>query len=199
MSSPLDDFISADWNGDILPRLTKFTNSLVRYYTWSSHASLPKGLQVEDIVVEAVAKTLAGLKGDGSGKGVRKWNRDTCPSLLEFLMGVVRSDISALAKSGDHQLTDRESENFELDEVADPASEVTANSRYEELMTRLRPRVENDAEVQQLLQAMEILIGEGEDAGSEVIMGLTGFTYPQYRNARRRLQAAVAVLEKEGG
>lgn len=199
----LNDFMNANWE-DILPRLTRFAQKWSKCrYKWRGPGDLPGGLTVKDIVIGAVQKTLEGLKGSNPGKGVRIWNPSNCPSLLDFLMGVVRSDLSSLAKSHDHQRTDRESKDLNLDELEGihPQLKDTASSnRYEELMEQLNPRVKNDEEVEQLLIAYQELVSAGEEIGSKEVMELTGFTYPQFRNAKRRLQAIVeSIFSNEKG
>ncbi|MBI2336511.1 MAG: hypothetical protein HYU97_07095 [Deltaproteobacteria bacterium] len=201
MGKKLELFLNTDWKGDVLPRLTKFTEKWVRIYSWSTKGSLPKGLEIKDIVMGAIEKTLAGLDEAELKKGIRRWNAEKCPNLLEFLMGIVRSDLSALAKSHDHQRTDRSegeddevSKIVDVDSLSDEESYSTTNSRYEELMAALQPRIANDEEVQQVVTAMEELINSAEEPTSEAVMQLTGFQYVQYRNARRRLLAIVKTL-----
>lgn len=209
MADKLESFLSADWERSILPRLTRFTEKWAHIYSWSTKGSLPKGLEVEDIVIGAIEKTLAGLDGSEVKKGVRRWNPEKCPDLLSFLMGVVRSDISALANSHDHQRTERSEDGedetnkiVDVDHLQDQDGVTADNSRYDELMEELKPRISDDQEVLQIVAATEELINSSEEATSEMVMQLTGFSETQYRNARRRLFSVVKSLpsmRKENG
>ncbi|MEW6055675.1 MAG: hypothetical protein AB1540_03600 [Bdellovibrionota bacterium] len=104
MKDTIQLFREADWN-NITLRLVKYALFKVRRLEWKTGNFLPKGLLPEDIALEAIRKTCEGIVAQASGKGIRNWNPEVEPELLEHLKGVVDSDVSALVRSAEHRLT----------------------------------------------------------------------------------------------
>lgn len=98
-----------DWN-DAYPRLVKFALSRIRGRYWYGNKGNDNaaGQQAEDFVSAALVKTY---------DGTRVWNPQTCSNLLDFLFGVIRSDINHAAESlCNKKTTELEAEGNILDQ-----------------------------------------------------------------------------------
>jgi len=83
-----------DWQ-DLLPRLLKFSLYLIRVRRGAVAAGhVSAGKMAEDYVMDAVMKVY---------QGRRRWDPGTCPDLLQFLMGVLRSSIGHEARKSEHR------------------------------------------------------------------------------------------------
>jgi DNA-directed RNA polymerase specialized sigma24 family protein len=71
----------ADWDA-VLLRVLKYAKARSRNLTWLGEKADP-----ETLVHEAIARAY----GIGTGETYRNWNRDACPDLATFLIGIVRS------------------------------------------------------------------------------------------------------------
>jgi len=83
-----------DWT-DLLPRLLKFSLYLIRVRRGAVAAGhVSAGKMAEDYVMDAVMKVY---------QGRRRWDPGTCPDLLQFLIGVLRSTIGHEARKMEHR------------------------------------------------------------------------------------------------
>ena len=91
---PSVDWAAQEWD-DLVPRLLLLASSRLARMTWRGvrRGAIPAALQPEDVVNDAIAKTIA---------GVRVWN-DEC-TLFQHLAGVVVSDISHAAEAKENRL-----------------------------------------------------------------------------------------------
>lgn len=88
------DWAAQDWD-DLVPRLLLLAARRLARMTWRGArlGAVPAALQPEDVVNDAIAKTIA---------GVRVWNRDC--TLFQHLAGAVISDISHAATAIENRL-----------------------------------------------------------------------------------------------
>lgn len=78
----------ADWE-DVLPRVLKYAISRAKKFQW-----LGDKVEPEALVQEAIARAYGvGLRGS-----YRNWNKEKCPDLANFLIGIVRSMTSHKAE-----------------------------------------------------------------------------------------------------
>jgi DNA-directed RNA polymerase specialized sigma24 family protein len=103
----------ADWK-TIGIRLAAYARWKARNLRWRTGQTdeLAKGKTPEDIAAEAIEKVL---------NGTRVWDPQAKPDLLEYLKGVVDSDLSHLAVSEDNVRQRRLWENEEGEELRDKA------------------------------------------------------------------------------
>jgi hypothetical protein len=80
----------ADWNA-VLPRVLKYAVSRAKIFSW-----LGDKVDPEVLVQEAIARTY----GNGTRGNYRNWNREKCPDLANFLIGIIRSMTSHDAEHG---------------------------------------------------------------------------------------------------
>src|SRR6266702_1552425 len=78
------------WEENI-PRLLFYASHKAKKKCWRSvfNGHLPEGKEVQDVVFHAIEKVLS---------GERKWNPTEQPDLFSYLMGIIDSDLSHLAK-----------------------------------------------------------------------------------------------------
>jgi DNA-directed RNA polymerase specialized sigma24 family protein len=118
---------SQNWD-KIIDELTLHAIFKVKRSFWRSGIrDLPKGEQIEDIVYNAI---------DMVYSGQRKWDRSRNQDVLQFLKGIVDSQVSHLLESAEHLNREYLNEGQEgkespielvVDPAQDPLSEVIAN------------------------------------------------------------------------
>jgi hypothetical protein len=118
---------SLNWD-KIIDELTLHAVFKVKKSFWRSGIrDLPKGEQVEDIVYNAI---------DMLHSGQRKWDRNKDPDVLQYLKGIVDSQVSHLLESAEYLSREYLNEGQEgkestidlvVDPEQDPLSEVIAN------------------------------------------------------------------------
>src|ERR1700674_2122166 len=93
----LETLHAANWD-DIIPRLVFFALQRLNTKIWLGKycGNPPEGTDANDIVHNAIKKVLS---------GERMWNKSI--PLIYFLMGIVRSDISNMARSFENRRTTR--------------------------------------------------------------------------------------------
>jgi hypothetical protein len=77
-----------DWD-EVLPRLLKYAESAARTLSW-----LGIGFDPMELVNEAISMAY----GAGEGGTYRNWDRQKCPKLETFLIGIIKSNISHQAE-----------------------------------------------------------------------------------------------------
>jgi hypothetical protein len=98
----------ADWD-DITLRLIKYALSKLSFHPLSPLAGRPNKEKAEEMVQDAIIKTIQGAYDTNKNikKGIRRWDPDKV-SLLDFLFGVLKSDIGHLYKDDkDYLMTSR--------------------------------------------------------------------------------------------
>lgn len=216
MNERMQRFKQADWN-DITLRLVKYAVFKVRRLEWNTGKFLPKGILPEDLALEAVRKTAEGLseppQTEKLSKGVRRWDPAKQPDLLEYLKGVVDSDVNALVESSEHRLT-----NYSPDVGPEEATQITlhaidtgggAVASAESLMLAREAKTGKEQRVQQMMQeltemcmddeeAMLVLMAYQEAAANhekvkpQLVSRYAGLDEKTARNAMRRLARKVA-------
>lgn len=167
--------------------LAKYANFLLKNGKYFARGSLPEGYTIEDLVLQAVQKTLDGLKTEKTGKGLRKWDPSRV-NLYKFLCGVIRSDISDLVNRKDNQVLAIEDEDFIGETTVSETAGITA--MLADLEQELK-QVANPDKPLQILQAMEKLSLSSADITTQNIRDLTGMSEADYKNAKRILDRAV--------
>jgi hypothetical protein len=118
----LELLTQADWKYLQLKMLEYTMFKIGRLHWRTPRGALPKGMTAEDVVIGAIQKTFEGARPStsnaASAPGIRKWNPETCPELLDFLKSVIDSDVSHLVASEEHRLT-RYSETGEPEDWTD--------------------------------------------------------------------------------
>lgn len=104
----IDLIQEADWD-DIYPRAIKFALSKLSFKSGSPLEGVPKKEVAHDIVNDAIKKIIDGCtteEKESSKKGFRKWDPNRGP-LLDYLLSVIKSDISHLYESEYYVTTSR--------------------------------------------------------------------------------------------
>lgn len=216
MVDALKQFNEADWP-QITLKLVKYALFKVRRLEWSTGDFLPKGLLPEDIALEAIRKTCEGLaKGQSgkSGKGVRNWEPEAYPDLLEFLKSVVDSDVHALVESLEHKTSNyssavspeeaaaitaaaidaQKAEDDSGDTLERREAEAEMKKKYDDLMKRLYKACAGNEEELLVLMAYQEAAKSGEPVRPALVARYSGLEERTARNAMRRL---ARHMEKE--
>ena len=195
---------AADWK-DIIKKLTHHANWRASLYTWKSGSSylLPSGKTPEDVALEAVGKILS---------GTRYWDPDKYPDLLAHLKWIVKSDISHLFSSEEHQKSVRMPETKDSGKIkpdilesgsllnsdgktSTPEEELIAHEDrdFEERIKReLYSSVEDNDDLGLLLLCFE----EGIDKPAEIAEKM-GWDVTKVYNLKRTLLRRVSKIMKE--
>ncbi len=83
-----EELDKADWNS-VFPPVLKYAIWRAKKFAWIGNEVDPEAL-----VSEAIARAY----GVGTGDTYRKWNKDKCPKLETFLIGIIRSMASHKAE-----------------------------------------------------------------------------------------------------
>ncbi len=75
------DLKNANWD-EILPRLFKYAVARAKMFEWIGYTINP-----EDLVNEAIASAF----GVGERNSYRNWDKEKCPDLTNFLIGIIKS------------------------------------------------------------------------------------------------------------
>lgn len=206
----------ADW-AKIQLKLARYT-----YYKLSKGFpggvdGLPMGIGVEDLVCNAIEKTVRGASANEAGHGVRKWNPGNQPDLLKYLMGVVRSDISCLIKTREKNAPNyastspREEEDvatiFELSDYYDsdlqklksstPEAVLISKEEHGELISKFDHIMDdinthftkqNDTDVLLLILSYQELFENNDSVKPSMIAEHTGLHIEAVYNAMKRLR-----------
>lgn len=198
----------------ITPQLLKYSVFKVKRLEWNTGDFLPKGLLAEDVAYDAIRKTC---------EGVRKWDPEKYPELLEFLKSVVDSDVHALVESAEHKLTNysaqlsseeasqvsvqmidasmgvrtetspRNAEQFMLRREADLRRERRFNRLFETLLLRCG----DDEEEMLMLVAYREAAQTFEKVKPALVAKYAGLDEKRARNALRRIERKVTEINRE--
>jgi DNA-directed RNA polymerase specialized sigma24 family protein len=179
---------SADWQA-LYPRLRKYSDRKSRMYVL---LGLPVR-DAEDLVQEAVALAL----GAGPDGRRRHWNRESCPDLGQFLIGIIRSitshEIEALKRHPQEDFSLHEeaiacgathpSTAAVVSTVPSPDVLIEQEERAREINHALDEATSEDEEAQLVLLALRLGYTK---AGA--IAGETGLDVKLVYNALRRIR-----------
>lgn len=204
----------ADWD-DIYPRAIKYALSKLSFRAGSPYKGVLKEDVAEGIVNEAIKKTLEGCVHDGGAgptKGVRKWEPEKV-SLLDYLLSVIKSDISHLYESESYNLTSRMpvspqndggSESIETEELLTRAHELDKHAAE---ISPDPPQSVDDILIEHEICDRLLKVIEGEDELESIVLCmLDGYSKPRdiaeqlsvepknIYNAKKRLERAYQGL-----
>lgn len=201
----LKKFKEADWER-IQLELAMYAVFKTQKLRWKTAQGLPRGLLPEDLVINAIQKTLEGLTSEETGRGIRNWDPEKYPDLMDFLKSVIDSDVNALVLSEEHRLTNysaeaspEDAENMLHSSIG--GSEETAESLlstresareereiYDRLMNELRIACSNDEDEIIVLEAYRELADRDISLKPAELVKYTGLSEERVRNARRRIE-----------
>ena len=158
-----------NWEESIV-KLTAYAISLCRL----KGIRLPKGLEPEDLVMDAIEKVYL---------GIRKWNMDEDPDLHRYLMSVIKSILSNEAGSMESKVFSGK----ELGEAnfASPTGSIEEELHAEELDRAISAAMRGDPELCLVYKALKDGFKPGEIADEYAIEVTT------VRNAQKRLNRLV--------
>ncbi|HEX6141767.1 MAG TPA: hypothetical protein VFZ01_03545 [Geminicoccaceae bacterium] len=175
MRGPVD-WAAQDWD-DLVPRLLLLATSRLARMTWRGvrRGAIPGGLQPEDVVNDAIAKTIA---------GVRVWSRDC--TLFQHLAGVVISDISHAANAIENRLGRDDGDDGHREPAADgPDQEQVALWRDEQ--RRLLAHLDG---IDPRLAGLARLMLEQDLRDTAPLVAALGVPAAEIANLRKRLKRA---------
>lgn len=169
---------TADWD-EIYPRAIKYALSKLSFRIGTPREGVPLIEEAEEFVNEAIKKVIEGCtdgEEEGPKKGMRKWDPSR-GALFDYLISVIKSDISHLYKSGEYTLTSRmpivngtkEDEPIEVEEFLkrtsvpeehatfinpDPSQTPEEIYSVNEVRKRLLKAVEGDGELESVALCM---------------------------------------------
>ena len=221
-ASALSIFRNADWKR-LQMDLAMYAFYKVQRLKWRTAQGLPRGLQPEDLVLAAIQKTYEGLVSEratkSSSKGVRVWNPEKDPDLLEFLKSVIDSDVNSLVNLEEHKLTNysatatAEEAAQILHSLVDKVSNVGSPEReiinlqerrqqqdlFETIIAKLRVLCAADEDESKVLAASIDLTQSDQSVKPARISRLTGLSDERVRNAKRRIERKTRALWEQIG
>ena len=161
-----------------LERLTLYARKRLRMLAWRGVAGdpVPGGIEAADFAGEAIADVYT---------GVREWDPATCPDLLQYLFGVVRSKISNACTAAENTRVRRE----------DPEVEPSRGDKDDTFLWGFLSWIENEP---QLMKAVELMMdGYTDRVEIAARMGLepSNVTNLQ-KKMRRRYRDYVSALQR---
>ena len=159
----------ADWDAAI-PRVLKYAVSRAKIFKW-----LGDEVEPEALVQEAIARAY----GTGTRENYRNWNREKCPDLANFLIGIIRSMTSHEAEHG----SEFPKESL-FDEDGSPKDEKLLKSA-DEVAGALMPKtsevelIENE-NLRTLNDELDSISVEDEDLGLVIVCIEDGISKPRH-------------------
>ena len=196
----------ADWD-DIYPRVLKYALKKLSFRSGSPFEGVPKEQVAHDIVSQTILKVI---------EGYRKWNPERGP-LLDYLIFVVKSDISHLYELDDYILTSRmpvspqkdgDSESVEKEELLNGAHLLDKHAAD---ISPDPPQLADNALIEHEACDRLLKVIEGDDELESIVLCmLDGFSKPidiaehlgvdpkDIYNAKKRLERAYqGLLQKK--
>jgi hypothetical protein len=208
MTEPLTLLNQADWKRIQLKLLEYACFKIGRLKWRTGQGILPKGIAPEDIVVGAIQKTYEGATTHETGPGIRRWNPDTAPDLLDYLKAVVDSDVNHLVSSEEHRLT-----NYHAQATPEEASEAierlvspgisnpeesllrrereSSEDGFVEFFNELQASFAHDPAVQKVLSSYREQSLKSETIKPAAVARDTGMDIEEVRNAIKRLRRRI--------
>jgi DNA-directed RNA polymerase specialized sigma24 family protein len=159
----------ADWDA-ALPRVLKYAVSRAKIFKW-----LGDKVEPEALVQEAIARAY----GTGTRGNYRNWNREKCPDIANFLIGIIRSMTSHEAEHG----SEFPKESL-FDEDGSPKDEKLLKSA-DEVAGALMPKtsevelIENE-NLRTLNDELDSISVEDEDLGLVIVCIEDGISKPRH-------------------
>jgi len=159
----------ADWDTALL-RVLKYAVSRAKIFKW-----LGDEVEPEALVQEAIARAY----GTGTRGNYRNWNREKCPDLANFLIGIIRSMTSHEAEHG----SEFPKESL-FDEDGSPKDEKLLKSA-DEVAGALIPKtsevelIENE-NLRTLNDELDSISVEDEDLGLVIVCIEDGISKPRH-------------------
>ena len=170
MNEDIIDLLDKHNWGESILKLTAYAVYLYGLKT----VRLPKGLEPEDLVMDAIEKVY---------KGIRKWDPEADPDLHQFLMSVVKSILSNETRSADNRVqTGRDYGEAEQQLVSGSAEEELY---AKELDQQISAAMRGDPELCLVYKALKDGFRPGEIAEEYALEIST------VRNAQKRLSRLV--------
>ena len=170
----------------MLPRLRLFAEHYARCIAYCCDGAW----QADDLVDESLKRILSGK---------RKWDRLTCPSLYEFLKGVIRSTATVQKKKTKTHFTTHPnnsigcdsaiSNNSNSSHLNNPEQRILNMDHLQKVRSKIETQFSDDDEVQLLIMSYE----DGLFAPREIAEA-TGISIGNVNNAKRRLHRATQTL-----
>lgn len=183
IDQPGIDWNRVDWF-DLVPRLVLIASHRLRI------AGLdPNATSATDIVHDAILKAINGSEKDQQSKmqpGFRRWKPENC-SLLQFLSGIIKSDISNLCEKRKKGTLDKLSDMGLIDEKylhsheLNPEEEYINKTNKEQLIVFLESKDKILAKI--ALMMIEDSIISSKEIGSKLKLRET-----EINNAKKRLR-----------
>jgi hypothetical protein len=210
ITTPLTLLNQADWKRLQLKLLEYACFKAGRLKWRTGRGTLPKGLSPEDLVIGAIQKTYEGAMGHEQGPGVRHWNPETAPDLLDFLKAVVDSDVNHLVSSEEHRLTNYHAQSTpeEASDAIDRLVSHSGSDPEESLLAReresskegiadffgeLHAAFAHDPAVQTVLASYREQAMKSDTIKPAAVARDTGLQIEEVRNAIKRLRRRVLM------
>lgn len=159
----------ADWD-EVLPRVLKYAESRANKFRW-----LGDKIDPEDLVNEAIELAY----GVGEKGAYRNWDREKCPSLTKFLIGIIRSMTSHMAE---HEIRfPKESYYYKDGTPKDESIYGTIYAITERLETKTPEGeiIENE-NLAAMEEQLDLISDEDEDLGLVILCIKEGYGEPRY-------------------
>lgn len=162
-----EELENANWK-EIWPRLRKYAEVKVRT---AKRLGL-RNHDPQDLVQEAVSLAF-GARDDGR---FRRWNKEKYPSLLDFLMGVVRS--LGYHETGKDQKKKHESLDPDIEKALDPShQDIMAN--YTSMVLSPEEALEQEENRRSMITKLDSAFAGDEDAQLVLLALYDGILSPQ--------------------
>lgn len=167
-SSIYEELRKADWDA-VLPRVLKYAVSRAKMFKW-----LGDEVEPEDLVQEAISRAY----GIGTRGAYRNWNKETCPDLGDFLIGIIRSMTSHKAE---HEAGFPSESIFNEDGSPKDAKILRSYNETVGLSKLNNPEEENieKENLQALQEELDRLVDEDEDLGMVILCIEDGISEPR--------------------
>lgn len=163
---------------DYLARLTLFAKKRLDILTWRGVAGgpVPGGMEAADFAGKAIEDVYA---------GVRRWDPAACPDLLQYLFGVVQSNISNACTAKENPQERR----------ADPEEEFSSSDQDDAFLSGFLSEIEDEPELMKVVELM--MDGHTDRVEIAAQMGLQPSDITNLRKKmKRRLRDYIRTLQR---
>ncbi len=168
-SSVREELDRVDWDS-VFPKVLKYAVQVSKKFSWL-------GLKVNsgDLVQEAIAQAY----GVGSEGKYRNWNKDTCPNIVVFLIGIIRSMTSHTAE---HEVRFPKEALFREDgSIKDNELFATADTSKGRCRSKTPEEELIETErLQEIMDVLDSLENENEDLGMVILCVKEGISQPRF-------------------
>ena len=168
-SSIRDDLDEVDWDS-VLPQVLKYAVQVSKKFSW-----LGSKIDPEHLVQEAIARAY----GIGTGETYRNWNKDTCPDIAVFLIGIIKSMTSHTAQ---HEAKfPKESIISEDDDIKEKELPATIDTAIGACKSKTPEEELIEIEsIQELMNILERFENEDEELGMVILCIKDGIDKPRF-------------------